>query len=98
MMPPHVVDSPRRSGDELVIEGYSLHHLELGEELSILDAEGRELSYDLELHITRQDRSGGAVDPPPGSIQFKGVLTVNLDEPQHGGAITVRFLGEEWTL
>jgi hypothetical protein len=98
MMPPHTTAAPRREGDLLVIQGYSLGYTELDEELQILDANGQTVPFEVELDTVREDRSGGAANPPPGSIQRRNVLTVRLGVPQGGAPITVRFLGDEWGL
>ena len=98
MMPPHTTNAPRRDGDRLVIRGYSLGHVEVDDALVILDADGRTVPFETELDTVVEDRSGGAAEPPPGSIQRRSALTVLLGVPQAGAPITVRFLDEEWSL
>ena len=98
MMPPHTTSGPRRQGDELVIEGYSLGFTDLEQDLQIRDAEGRPLGFTAELQTVREDRSGGAEDPPPGSIQLRTVIRIRLDTPHGDAPLSVSFLGDTWTL
>ncbi len=98
MMPPHTSNPPRRHGNELVIEGYSLGFANLEQDLQIRDDRGHLLAYTAEIETIREDRSGGVPDPPPGSIQLRTMIRVRLTAPQGERSLTVSFLGDEWTL
>jgi hypothetical protein len=98
MMPPHTNAVPKRDGDTLVIEGYSLNYTDPAEELSVKDAQGADVPFEATLTKVREDRSDGAEDPPLGSIQYRCVITVTLGVPQDGRPLTVGFLGDVWTV
>ncbi len=98
MMPPHTAAAPTRTGNTLVFEGYSLNYTDPAAELSVLDENGEPVPFEATLSTQREDRSAGAKEPPPGSIQVRCVLTVTFEVPQGDRPVQVSFLGDRWTL
>ena len=95
MMPPHLSGPPTLAGDTLILEGYSLNYTSPESELSVTDVEsGAELPFEAALVRVREDRSGGAENPPPGAIQFRCVLTVKLQGVEAGRTYRVSFVDE----
>jgi hypothetical protein len=99
MMPPHLRGAPTLAGDTLVLEGYSLNYTDPASELTVVDvATGEALAFDATLEETREDRSGGAMNPPPGAIQFRCTLTVRLQGVQPGHTYRVRYVDEAFEI
>ena len=95
MMPPHLSDAPRLQGHTLILEGYSLNYTDPESELTVTDVDGgEELPFHAALARVREDRSGGADDPPPGAIQYRCVLTVLLQGVQPGHTYRVSYIDE----
>ena len=95
MMPPHLSGAPKITGDVLVFQGYSLNYTDPDSELSVVDLDtGEELAFSWSMEEVRQDRSGGAANPPPGAIQYRCVLTVRLEGVEVGKTYSVSYVDE----
>ncbi len=99
MMPPHLSGTPTLDGSTLVIEGYSLNYTDPESELTVTDIDsGDALPFEAALAKVREDRSGGSANPPPGAIQYRCVLTVQLQGVQSGHTYRVAYVDETYDL
>ena len=95
MMPPHLSGEPTLTGNTLVLQGYSLNYTDPDSELSVVDVDsGEALLFAATVEQVRQDRSGGAANPPPGSIQYRCILTAKLQGVELGQTYRVSFVDE----
>jgi len=97
MMPPHVNrfvpgHGETHTGDDLVIEGYTLEYA--GEDPVLVDDEtGDAVAFTSTLEETRQDRGTGL----PGSVQYRGVMRLTPTGLVSGRRYRLSFLGDEIT-
>lgn len=99
MMPPHLTSSPvpedgRLDGDVLELHGYTLSATST-DDLTVEDVlTGEAVPFTTELTNTRIDRSGGAADPMPGSIQQRSLLRVTMAGLVPGRSYRLTFLDD----
>lgn len=96
VMPPHV-NEVTFDRDTFVLEGYSLGHVGVEDELTLVDAETEEsIPYTHDLTCETENRCGG--DKKPGCVQKKCTLNVKLTDPQPGQKVRLEFFDAEKTV